>query len=185
MASQASQPLLYGWSVGHKHKTLSIISYYRVDRIKPALNSRIFLGLRNVRMTTRNTKKQEQNMDKFYTRFLLSLFDFQEGEKLRGVFFSIMTLQELLAEFSYAKPDDSLTIDQQLLAQEGIGQYSLKRDELHNLLNSYFAGDHVDLLFGKDSPSLQTKKLCGYSFKSTDLIYRCMDCGGKGQLFYI
>lgn len=82
------------------------------------------------------------------------------------------SLKDVLLEYS-AIPN-SPPFDQELLEQEGLGS---NREGLFDQLNSYFAGDHKELIFGAESPSIQSKKMCGYSFKSSDLIYRCSDCG--------
>jgi hypothetical protein len=86
-----------------------------------------------------------------------------------------MKLRELLIQYS-AGPDDSLPIDQQLLEQEGLGDEN-KRDALLRALDASFSGDLSREIFGTESPGTQTKGTCGYSFKSSDLIYRCVDCG--------
>lgn len=48
------------------------------------------------------------------------------------------------------------------------------RDKLFTLLDTAFASDQADLIFGASSPTRQTSKICAYNFKSTDLIYRCL-----------
>lgn len=49
-----------------------------------------------------------------------------------------------------------------------------EQDKLFQVLNTHFAADqHEDLLFGSLSER-QSSTLCSYTFKATDLIYRCL-----------